>query len=209
MLEASCMNINEASRMESVIDQFVCQLCKFVVAPDGLECKRCNMLFCEECQKLQLRWQCPVRNCGSKERPVKIHRSVQEILEMLQFTCPGCENMRPLRYKAIFDHVKQCDKISNEMKVSKQDMVNQIVANVPAAQQIPHLYSSMSNTIYVFDKDSKQVLMYNRTNGQVLKAQIDYRQTEGNFQVSLPHNFQVVQVGKQPHVYMIGGGDYN
>ena len=77
--------------------------------------------------------------------------------------------------------MKQCDKISEEMKISKQEMVNQIVANVPAAQQIPHLYSSMSNIIYVFDKDSKQVLMYNRSNSQVTKAQIDYRQTEGNF----------------------------
>ena len=27
--------------------------------------------------------------------------------------------------------------------------------------------------------------------------------------MSLPHNFQVVQVGPNPDVYMIGGGDYN
>ena len=51
--------------------------------------------------------------------------------------------------------------------------------------------------------------MFNRNDGQVTKAQIDYRQSEGNFQVSLPHNFQVAQVGKDPKVYMIGGGDYN
>ena len=73
--------------------------------------------------------------------------------------------------------------------MSEESIKEKIVANVPEAQNIPHLYSTMSKSIHVFDKDSKQVLMFNRNDGKVTKCQIDYRQTEGNFQVSLPHNF--------------------
>ena len=126
---------------------------------------------------------------------------------MLMFTCPGCGVNK--KYRQFFAHVAECDKITEEMKTSQNQMKQKVAANQVAVPKIPHLYSTMSQVIFVFDKDSKQVLMFNRTDGQVTKAQIDYRQSEGNFQVSLPHNFQVAQVGKDPKVYMIGGGDYN
>ena len=162
------MQINEASRMSSAIDQFVCQLCKFIAEPDPLECSQCNMLFCENCVKMQLRWQCPVNGCRCKVRPVKLHRNVQEILDMLLFICPGCK--QSMKYRKIFEHVKQCDKISEDHKMSEESIKEKIVANVPQAQQIPHLYSTMSKSIHVFDKDSKQVLMFNRNDGKVSKC---------------------------------------
>ena len=104
---------------------------------------------------------------------------MQEILEMLLFTCPGCKAVK--KYKNIFSHVKECAEISEDHKMSEESIKEKIVANVPESQNIPHLYSTMSKAIHVFDKDSKQVLMFNRNDGKVTKCQIDYRQTEGNF----------------------------
>ena len=179
MLEASTMQINEATRMSSAVDQFMCQLCKFIAEPYPQECPQCNLLFCENCVKMQLRWQCPVNGCRCKAKPQTLHRNVKEILDMLLFTCPGCGVAK--KYKQIFEHVKECDQISQDHKMSEDSVKEKILANVPEAQNIPHLYSTMSKFIHVFDKDSKQVLMYNRMDNKVTKCQIDYRQTEGNF----------------------------
>ena len=54
--------------------------------------------------------------------------------------------------------------------MSEASIKEKIVANVPEAANIPHLYSTMSKAIHVFDKDSKQVLMYNRHDNKVTKA---------------------------------------
>ena len=74
-------------------------------------------------------------------------------MEMLLFTCPGCEQV--FKYNKIFDHVKQCQRISEDHKMSEDSVKEKILSNVPEASKIPHLYSTMSKYIHVFDKDSK------------------------------------------------------
>ena len=62
--------------------------------------------------------------CGSMARPVEMHRSVKEILELMMINCPGCG--KKMRYEAAFEHISQCDKITAEMKKSRDDLVNSV-----------------------------------------------------------------------------------
>ena len=68
-----------------------------------------------------------MRNCGCKRRPQRIHHNVQEILDMIVFTCPGCGANK--KYKQFFAHVAECDKITEEMKTSQNQMKQKVAAN--------------------------------------------------------------------------------
>lgn len=104
--------------MAPAVDLFVCGLCQFVVSPFPLECPGCNSLYCDNCVKMQRTWSCTVQNCRSRQQPTKMHRSVQEVLELLNFTCPGCNERK--RYKAFFEHVKVCERIGADAMVSSE-----------------------------------------------------------------------------------------
>lgn len=71
---------------------------------------------------------------------------------------------------------------------------------------VQHNYSSLANHIYVVEKDTKNVLQYDRTANRVIRMKLNYR--VNNLEVGLPHNYQCVQVGDEPRLYLIGGGDY-
>lgn len=114
----SSSQINEASRMEPAISCFVCGLCKFVVSPFPLECPGCNSLYCENCVRIQRSWSCTLPTCKSRVQPVEMHRSVKEVLELINFQCPGCNEKK--RYQQFFEHVRSCDKIQDDGKVSAE-----------------------------------------------------------------------------------------
>lgn len=82
------------------------------MTPFPLECVGCNSLYCEKCVKMQRSWACTVMNCRSRMQPIKMHRSVQEVLEVLMFNCPGCQ--KRVRYQAFFEHVATCAKIGQD-----------------------------------------------------------------------------------------------
>ena len=111
--------------MEPALDLFVCGLCKFIVAPFPMECPGCNSLFCEGCVRMQRSWTCTVQSCRSRMQPTEMHRSVKEILELVTFVCPGCNEKK--RYQAFFDHVQSCGQIQAENKVSNEQ-IQKIVA---------------------------------------------------------------------------------
>ena len=55
--------------------------------------------------------------------------------------------------------------------------------------------------LYIFQKDSKTITLFNVATKALSHKQVDFR---GNF----PHNFQMIQVGNSnPRCFMIGGGD--
>ena len=116
----SSSQINEASRMEPAIGCFVCGLCKFIVTPFPLECTGCSSLYCENCVKLQRSWSCTLPTCKSRQPPAKMHISVKEILELINFQCPGCKDKK--RYVQFFDHVKTCEKIQSGDKMSAEEI---------------------------------------------------------------------------------------
>ena len=58
----------------------------------------------------------------------------------------------------------------------------------------------------MLEKDTKNLLQYNRVTGRVTKSKLEYRVNK--LEVALPHNYQCVQVGDAPKLYLIGGGDY-
>ena len=101
---------------------FICGFCKYIVQPFPLECPDCNALYCGKCVQSQMRWCCQVMQCGSMQRPVEMHRSVKEILEMMMIICPGCE--KKMRYESAFEHISQCDKITANMKKSRADLIS-------------------------------------------------------------------------------------
>jgi hypothetical protein len=45
--------------MYDLVEEFVCLLCKYIVAPWPQECPSCNKLFCKECIAKRGYWQCP------------------------------------------------------------------------------------------------------------------------------------------------------
>ena len=117
---ASSSQINEASNMAPAFEMFVCGLCRFVVSPFPLECPGCNSLYCSNCVTMQRNWSCTLQSCRSQMQPTKMHRSVQEVLELLNFNCPGCGERK--RYNAIFEHVKVCDRIRADEMVSNEQI---------------------------------------------------------------------------------------
>lgn len=133
-----------------------------------------------------------------------MHRSVQEVLELVNFTCPGCNEKK--RYKAFFEHVKICESIGADAMVSNEQIQKIVAENQNAVPLVQHNYSSLAQNIYVVEKDSKNVLCYDRTQNRVTRMKMNYR--VNNLEVGLPHNYQCVQVGGAPLLYLIGGGDY-
>jgi len=95
--------------MQPAFELFVCGMCQFIVQPFPLECPGCNSLYCENCVKMQRNWSCLKQVCRSRQPPTKMHRSVQEVLELLNFNCPGCNERK--RYVAFFEHVAACEQI--------------------------------------------------------------------------------------------------
>lgn len=55
---------------------------------------------------------------------------------------------------------------------------------------VQHNYSSLSNYIYIVEKDTKNVLQYDRTHNRVHRMKLNYR--VNNLEVGLPHNYQCV-----------------
>lgn len=78
--------------------------------------------------------------------------------------------------------------------------------NQNAVPLVQHNYSSLSKFIYVLEKDTKNLICFNRQDNRVTKATLQYK--VNNMSVALPHNYQCVQVGDEPKLYLIGGGDY-
>ena len=127
VVSASSMQINEASRVAPAFNQFVCGLCQFIVTPFPLECPTCNALYCEQCVKMQRSWSCTVQNCRSRQRPTEMHRSVKEILELINFSCPGCGTRK--RYQAFFNHVQTCEEIRPDAMHSSEQIQQIVVSN--------------------------------------------------------------------------------
>ena len=67
-------------------------------------------------------------------------------------------------------------------------------------------FATLSKFIYIIEKDTKNVLQYDRYTNRVGRMKLNYR--VNNLEVALPHNYQVVQCGDEPKLYLIGGGDY-
>ena len=65
--------------------------------------------------------------CSSRSYPVKLHRDVKDVLEILQFSCPGCKEM--LKYEAYFEHLKTCTKIPKEKYTTKAQIDEAIGKN--------------------------------------------------------------------------------
>ena len=190
--------------MAGAIDLFVCGLCQFIVAPYPLECAACNKLFCQNRVRMQRSWVCPHPDCRSRLAARKVHRSVQEIMELLNFNCPGCGTRK--RYEAIFSHVKTCDQIQADAMVSNEQVQKIVAQNNNARPQVVNQFSTLSRHIYILEKDSKNLLQYDRQSNRVARLKLNYR--VNNLDVALPHNYQCVQVGEEPRLYLIGGGDY-
>ena len=190
--------------MISAIDLFVCGLCQFIVTPYPLECSACNKLFCESCVQMQRSWKCPHQNCQSRMATKKVHRSVQEIMELLNFNCPGCGQRK--RYEAIFNHVKTCERIQPDVMVSNEQVQKIVAQNQNAVPVVSHQFSTLARNIYILEKDSKNLLQYDRQTNRVARLKLNYR--VNGMEVALPHNYQCVQVGDGPKLYLIGGGDY-
>ena len=142
--------------MSNAVDLFVCGLCQFIVAPYPLECAACNNLFCEACVRMQRSWVCPHANCRSRLAAKKVHRSVQEIMELLNFNCPGCGQRK--RYEAMFNHVKTCEHINADVMVSNEQVQKIVAQNHNAVPVVAHQFSTLSRHIYILEKDSKNLL---------------------------------------------------
>lgn len=129
-MDPTSAEINIQSPLKNSIDLFACGLCKFIVQPFPLECPACNGLYCEDCVKSSPRWACqaPIKGvpCQSRLAPVKLHRDVKEVLENLQFLCPGCK--QNLKYETFFEHVKDCDAIAEESKITENQLRQQVAA---------------------------------------------------------------------------------
>jgi len=52
---------------------------------------------------------------------------VKDVLEILQFSCPGCKEM--LKYEAYFEHLKTCTKIPKEKYTTKAQIDEAIGKN--------------------------------------------------------------------------------
>ena len=98
--------------MDAGFDLFMCGLCDHLVtpmeykdAPAAKQCNKCGVLFCEWCINAQMMWQCPKKDCKTKEQPVAIHYKVKEILEQIKIFYPG--SAAPLRYSEIWKHAKE------------------------------------------------------------------------------------------------------
>ena len=88
-----------------------------------------------------------------------MHNNVREILELVQFTCPGCGERK--RYEAFFNHVKTCPRIGADSMVSSEQM-QKIMTENQSAPAVHHNYSRLSRYIYILEKDTKNLLQYDR-----------------------------------------------
>lgn len=89
-------------------------------------------------------------------QPTEMHRSVKEVLELLNFKCPGCNEKK--RYTQFYEHVKQCDKITDAERVSAEQIQKIVTENQNAVPVVQHNYSSLSRYIYVLEKDTKALI---------------------------------------------------
>ena len=90
--------------------------------------------------------------------------------------------------------------------VSTEQMQRILTENQNAVPAVSHNYSRLSRYIYILEKDTKNLLQYDRQSNRVNRMKFNYR--VNNLEVALPHNFQCCQVGDGPRLYLIGGGDY-
>jgi hypothetical protein len=75
--------------------------------------------------------------------------------------------------------------------------------------------TTIGNEVFVLDNDCFKVYIFNLLTKTSTAYELVYTATDnvyskyrkGNGNV-LPHNFQVVQIGTNAQVYMIGGGDF-
>lgn len=137
-----------------------------------------------------------------------MHRSVKEILERLEFDCPGCKTS--LRYQEMFTHVKSCAEIKSVNRVDQSQLIKIVAQNTGEAQAIQEIKPKLGQygngpigpEIYVLDRDTFNVFIYTCKNQKVVKQQVIYESTDGNISWNkagntqmLPHNFQCVQLG--------------
>ena len=143
--------------------------------------------------------------CNSVKQPIEIHRAVKEILELMMLRCPGCGATK--KYEQMFEHVQSCDKITQAMKTNRIDVL-QASGNVNSAANFVAKKSTLSDNIYVIEKDTKVCASFNRKTGAMVKGRLNLLNLRGQPENTLPHNFQLVQVGSQPLVFLVGGGDF-
>lgn len=74
--------------------------------------------------------------------------------------------------------------------VSTEHFQKIVAENQNAVPMVQHNYSSLSNYIYIVEKDTKNVLQYDRTHNRVQRMKLNYR--VNNLEVGLPHNYQCV-----------------
>ena len=136
MLQAESTSINRHTPMAAAIEYFLCGLCQFVVSPFPRQCSGCHSLYCESCISNLVRWKCPQKNCKAQSdtQPEDMHRSVKEILERLEFDCPGCKTN--LRYQEMFAHVKTCAEIKSTNRVDQSQLIKIVAQNTGESQAI-------------------------------------------------------------------------
>ena len=70
------------SEVSTVIEHFICKICKFVVYQPK-ECPKCEQAYCFDCVNLQIAhdkvWRCG--KCKAQDQVVDMHRVVKEILD--------------------------------------------------------------------------------------------------------------------------------
>ena len=75
--------------------------------------------------------------------------------------------------------------------------------------------TTIGNEVYVLDNDAFRVYVFNMLTKVSTSYELSYTATDGVYSKYrkgtgnvLPHNFQIVQVGQNAKVFMIGGGDF-
>jgi hypothetical protein len=101
----------------------------------------------------------PGLNCTSRNPPKELHRHVKEVLEILQFTCPGCKES--YKYEQFFEHASECNEIKEEHKIQQPEVAVQ-QSSVSQSQVAFRAQSNTPNVIYVTDKDSKTLFVLGR-----------------------------------------------
>ena len=130
-------------------------------------------------------------------------------MQILRFNCPGCSEQ--MQYTQIFSHVEQCELAKKQHadggsapKINHQQVL--MNRRITQAEKFAgkDLYSeqfTIPDEVFIFQKDSKMVSIINLPQKNVNHKYVDFK---SNF----PHNFQMIQIGNQPRVFMIGGGDF-
>lgn len=170
-----------SSKMSKAFEFFLCGFCSFLVqppekenAPKALQCSACHSLFCEDCCKINMTWECPKPMCKTKKAPEKVHFKVMEILCALQVFCPGCQKCH--KYKDIHAHVSQCDKVTDRMRITESDLGDKIAQNLSTLNKVDYK-GGLPMEIFVFDKDRLRVFVYNRISCQLSVHPIEYKPT--------------------------------